>query len=122
MIKNNQKKVFAATLAVGAVSLMLLSGCEWFSFKKNSTDNVAVANKGESLLTIDGKSVFTVGEYEEQLNLARQRNQEIDMVLQMMPNAEREYIFKVFETGKIMQAWAQKEGIDKSPEFIKQRK
>ena len=122
MIKNNQKKVFAATLAAGAVSLMLLSGCEWFSFKKNSTDSVSVANKGDVLLTIDGKSVFTVGEYEEQLNLARQRNQEIDMVLQMMPNAEKEYIFKVFETGKIMQAWAEKEGIDKSPEFKKQRK
>lgn len=122
MNKNSQKRVFAASLVVGAAGLMLLSGCEWFSSKKETASTLAIVDKGDVLLTIDGKPVFTIAEYEEQLDAARQGNQEIDMVLQMMPNAEKEYIFKVFETGKIMQKWAEKEGIDQTEDFKKQRK
>ena len=121
MEKNNQKKVFAATLAVSIVGLGLLSGCGWFSKDKQGATESSVANKGDVLLSIDGKPVLTVEEYEEQLEMARQAHQEIDMLLQMMPNAEKEYIFQGIMTGKIMKEWAAKEGIDKSPEFLKQQ-
>lgn len=122
MNKNSQKNVFAASLVVGAAGLMLLSGCEWLSSKKDAVSPVAVVDKGDVLLTIDGKPALTVVEYEEQLEAARQGNQEIDMVLQMMPNAEKEYIYKVFETGQIMKAWAEKEGVHETEEFKKERK
>ena len=125
MDKYNQKKAFVATLVVGAAGLGLFSGCGWMSSSKNDKADTAeksVANKSDVLLSIDGKPVLTVAEYEEQLEIARKANQELEMVLQMMPNAEREYIFKMFETGKVLQKWADKEGISDSVEFKKQQK
>ena len=53
-----------------------------------------VADTSDVLMSIDGKPVLTVKEYEQQLDMARQANQQVDMILQMMPNAEKEYIFK----------------------------
>jgi hypothetical protein len=126
MHKNNQKRVFAATFVVGAVGLGLLSGCGWMSSskdaKKEDVAQSSVANKNDVLLSIDGKPVLTVEEYEDQLEAARQAHQEIEMLLQMMPNAEREYIFQGIATGKIMEAWAKKEGISDSAPFKKQQK
>lgn len=126
MNKNNQKKAFAATLVVGAVGLGLLSGCGWFSSskeaKKEETAQSSVVNNNDVLLSIDGKPVLTIAEYEEQLDAARQAHQEIEMLLQMMPNAEKEYIFQGIATGKIMESWAKKEGIADSEQFKKQQK
>lgn len=126
MYKNNKKNVFAATFMVGAVGLSLLSGCGWMSSSKDAKQNdiaqSSVVNKDEILLTIDGKPVLTVQEYEDQLDAARQANREIEMILQMLPNAEREHIFKVFETGQVLKKWAEQEGVTSTPEFKKQQK
>ena len=40
----------------------------------------------------------------------------------MMPNAEKDYIFKGIATTKLMKAWAENKGLDKDPEFKEQRK
>lgn len=126
MYKNNRKNVFAATFMVGAVGLSLLSGCGWMSSskdaKKEDATQSSVANTGDVLLSIDGKPVLTVQEYEDQLDAARQANREIEMILQMLPNAEREHIFKIFETGQVLKKWAEKEGVTETPEFKKQQK
>lgn len=114
MSVQNQKKVFAVTVLVGVAGLSFFSGCDWLPFGKKDNSEV--------LLKINGKPAMTAAEYEEQLDMARKSNQQIDMLLQMMPNAEKEYIFKGLSIGKLMKAWAEKEGIDKTAEFKKQQK
>jgi hypothetical protein len=98
--------------------LFTLAGCAWFS----NSDKVASCNSSDVLLEIDGKPALTVQEYEDQLEMARKSNAQIDMLLQMMPNAEKDIIFRGMTTAKLMQAWAQKEGVDATPEFKKQQK
>lgn len=104
--------------ALVILGLFSLAGCAWFS----KSDNVASCNSSDVLLEIDGKPALTVQEYEDQLDMARKSNAQIDMLLQMMPNAEKDIIFRGMTTAKLMQAWAQKEGIDSSAEFKKQQK
>lgn len=119
----NKKNLFAATFMVSMLGLAVFTGCGLW--KKNDTTETtegSVAKKDDVLLVIGGKPVLTVAEYEDQLTAARQAHQEIEMLLQMMPNAEKDYIFQGIMTGKIMQEWANKEGIDKDPEFKKQLK
>jgi len=113
-----QKTFFASIIVLGFGGLFFLSGCDWWPLKKEQEqgDGSAV------LLTIDGKPVLTAQEYEDQLNMARQANPQVDYLLDAMPNAEKDYVFKGVATGKLMKAWAEKEGLDKHPEIQKQRK
>ncbi len=100
------------------LGLFFIAGCDWFS-KSDKVPSYAGSNV---LLEIKGKPALTVQEYEEQLDMARKANAQIDMLIQMMPNAEKDIIFRGMTTAKLMQAWAQEKGIDKSEEFQKQRK
>ncbi|MBP6892665.1 peptidyl-prolyl cis-trans isomerase [Candidatus Babeliales bacterium] len=106
------------SVAISFLGLFLLVGCGWFSKSKKSES----FSGSDVLLEINGKPVLTVQEYEEQLDMARKANAQIDMLLQMMPNAEKDIIFRGMTTAKLMQAWAEKQNIDKSEEFQKQRK
>lgn len=106
------------SVAISFLGLFLLVGCGWFSKSKKSES----FSGSDVLLEINGKPVLTVQEYEEQLDMARKANAQIDMLLQMMPNAEKDIIFRGMITAKLMQAWAEKQNIDKSEEFQKQRK
>lgn len=100
--------------------LFFLAGCVWWPSLKSG--KVGSCNSSLALLEIDGKPVLTVQEYEDQLDMARKANAQIDMLLQMMPNAEKDIIFRGMTTAKLMQAWAEKQGVDKTEEFQKQRK
>ena len=106
------------SVVVSVFSLFLFAGCDWFS-KSNQTGS---CSGSDVILEINGKPALTVEQYEEQLDMARKANAQIDMLLQMMPNAEKDIIFRGMTTAKLMQAWAEKEGVDKSEEFKKQRK
>lgn len=106
------------SLVLSIFGLFIFAGCDWFS-KSNRTGS---CSGSDVLLEINGKPVLTVQEYEEQLDMARKANAQIDMLLQMMPNAEKDIIFRGMTTAKLMQAWAEKQGVDKSEEFKKQRK
>lgn len=121
-----QKKVLAATVLLGLGGITFLSGCKWWPFEESLKSTVKncspVKAEGDVLLTIDGKPALTVAEYEEQLDRARQENPQIDDLLNMMPNAEKDFVFKGVATGKLMQAWGKKEGIDQQEEFQKKRK
>lgn len=118
MKSSNNKIVMSVLFTAG---LILLSGCSWWPFGKKAAQGSSAAS-GDVLLTIDGTPAMTVQDYEEQLDMARKANPQIDMLLQMMPNAEREFVFRGMTTAKLMQAWAKKQGIDQTPEFQKQRK
>ncbi|MBP9765196.1 hypothetical protein KBD08_02570 [Candidatus Babeliales bacterium] len=101
---------------------LFLPGCGWWPFGKKTTSDYSSTGSGEVLLTIDGKPVLTSDEYEEQLDMARQANPQIEMFLAMVPNAEHDFVFKGMETARLVKAWAQKEGITDTPEFQKQLK
>jgi hypothetical protein len=113
-------KPLVFSLALTFSGLFLLTGCAWWPFSNNKSSSSSVPS--DVLLSIDGKPALTVSEYEEQLEMARKANPQIDMLLQMMPNAEKEYIFRGMMTAKLMKAWAQKQGIDKTDDFKKQQK
>ncbi len=118
----NKHRVVSAVILVSG--LTLFSGCAWWPFGGSSSKDTSSqsASGDDVLLSINGTPALTVEKYEEQLAMAAQANPQIGMLLQMMPNAEKDFIFKGMATAELMKAWAQKEGIDKTPEFQKQRK
>ena len=126
---NIQKKIYATVFALGVMGFVAKTHCPWwwpFDDSNQSTSHQQDVDhnhvEGEVLLTINGKPVLGSDDYEAQLDMARQSNPQVDALLNMMPNAEKDFVFKGVATGKLMQAWAEKEGIDKTPEFKKQRK
>lgn len=121
----NQKQLLSL-IFLGLITLMFIAGCKLPFMNdlksKEEISHVPSIDNHDVLLSIDGKPALTVQEYEDQLNMARGANQQVDMLLNMMPNAEKEFVFKGIATGKLMKAWAEKEGIDKNSEFLKQKK
>ena len=121
---NSQNKILTSVMLLGLV--LGVSGCKWWPFddkkKSDVTSHMPDVDHDQVLLTINGVPVLTVQEYEEQLDMARQANPQVDALLNMMPNAEKDFVFKGVATGKLMKAWAENKGIDKSSEFQKQRK
>lgn len=120
---NTSHKHLFVTLFCASFGLLLLSGCAWWPFNKNASQSTSSAGcSSDVLMSIDGKPALTVADYEEQLEMARKANPQIDMLLQMMPNAEKDFVFRGMLTAKLIKAWAEKEGVDQTEEFKKQRK
>ncbi|MCX5923242.1 MAG: hypothetical protein NTU89_01615 [Candidatus Dependentiae bacterium] len=117
----NKYRVVSAILVVSG--LTLFSGCAWWPFGGSSSKEESTKSESASnvLLSINGTPALTVEKYEEQLEMAKQANPQIGMLLQMMPNAEKDFIFRGMATAEMMKAWAKKEGIDKTEDFKKQR-
>lgn len=121
MISTPERKHVVSLMFVG--SLLLLTGClnkkeESCSQENNSTSMV---DRGEVLLSIDGKPVLFSDDFEDQKAMAQQSNQQLNMILQMMPEAEYKMLFKSIEAGHLMKAWVVREGIDQKPDLVKQR-
>lgn len=115
------KNISQFSRAFFCASLVLLAGCAWWPFSK-SKSSIASTGSGEILATINGKPLLTSTDYEEKLAMARQANPQVEMILAMMPNAEKEFIFKGILVSELMKAWAQEEGIEYTAEFQKQRR
>ncbi len=106
------------SLVFSVFGLLIFAGCDWMSKSEKSGS----CSGSDVLLEINGKPVLTAQEYEEQLDMARKANAQIDMLIQMMPNAEKDILFRGMTTAKLMEAWAKENGIDKTEEFQKHRK
>lgn len=106
------------------MSLLFLTGCfgEKDEKKSSGADSHHVQESSEVLFYIDEKPVLTVAEYEEQKSMAQQANPQVNMILQMMPDAEYNILFKGMVTSRMMKEWGVRNKIDQDPEFIKQRK
>lgn len=117
----NKQRIVSAVLMVSG--LTLFSGCAWWPFGGSSSkeESTHVSSDSNVLLSINGAPALTVDKYEEQLEMAKQANPQISMLLQMMPNAEKDFIFRGMATAEMMKAWAKKEGIDKTEDFKKQK-
>ena len=125
MIIAKEKKVVMSLLMVG--SLFMLTGClgEKEKTAKIESDcgcQSEDSGKGEVLLSIDGKPALYVEDFEDQKAMAQQSNQQLSMILQMMPDAEYSMLFKSIEAGHLMKEWVVREGIDQNPDLVKQRR
>ncbi len=115
-------------LSLALISILGLAGCMSSSKNEQSTqselEDQALNNNTmnqEVLLTIDGKPVLTVNEYEEQLQEAAQASPQLEMMLQMSPNVEYDFIFNQLKMAKLMNYWAHSTGLTETEEFKKDR-
>lgn len=124
IIPTTEKKSVVSLLLIG--SLFMLTGClgEKAKDTHQAADEVTThsssANKGEVLLSIDGKPVLYADDFEDQKAMAQQSNQQLNMILQMIPDAEFTIIFKSIEAAHLMKASALKHGVDQDAQFVKQ--
>jgi hypothetical protein len=125
MILTTEKKSATSLLLVGC--LFVLPGCFGEKAKApkveeelSSSQTSGSVSKGDVLLSIDGKPVLYVEDFEDQKAMAQQSNQQLNMILQMMPDAEYSMLFKSIEAGYLMKEWVIREGIDQKPELKKQ--
>jgi len=111
-------------LGIALFSVVMLSGCLSWPWKKSvqtaSEQGTNIANE-EVLLSIDGKPVLTVEDYENQLKEAAASSPQLEMMLQMTPDAEYEFIFNNLKMTKLISHWAHATGITESAEFKKDR-
>lgn len=110
------------------VGLLFLAGCggsdkaEVVDVSVNpSSSNSVAAGSGEVLLSIDGKPVITADKFEEHKQMAAKGNQQLQMLLAMMPDAEYNILFKNMANQQIIKAWGEKNGVASNPGFIKER-
>ncbi len=115
-MKSTQKMFFSV------LSLMFLAGCAWWPFSKSKSEGSKSTKSDQVLLMIDGEPVITQEKYEKILKLACENNPQLRMIIDMMPNAEKDLIFKGIVTAELIKAWAKKQGIDQTEEFKEQRK
>jgi len=122
-------KLFEASTRVYILCLMLVTLCGCWPFGKgdnNSADysstSSATSLSDDVLMTVDGNVVLTVAEYEELVDMIRQTNQQFAMMIEMMPDAEKDFVFKGISASKLMKAWAEKNGVDKTEEFLREQK
>ncbi len=122
MISKTDKKSVISLVLVS--SLFLLTGCLGEKEKagkiEDETSSSQVAGKGDVLLSIDGKPVLYVDDFEDQKAMAQQSNQQLNMILQMMPDAEYSMLFKSIEAGHLMKEWVLRAELDQDPKFVKQ--
>lgn len=119
-ISTTEKRFVSTFLLAG--SLLFVAGC--FSDKKEEVvqaeqTSLTSSDRGELLLSIDGKPVLYSEDFEDQKMMALQSDQRLQMIMQVIPNAEYEMIYKGIEGGCVLKEWVHRHGIDKKPEFAK---
>lgn len=121
IISRTEKNSVSTILLAG--SLLFLAGCIGDKKESKSIDKVQEAylptNRGELLLSIDGKPVLYVKDFEEQKAMAIQTEPRLQMILQMVPDAEYTMIFKSLEAAHVVKEWVHRQGLDKTDEFKK---
>jgi len=117
----------AKLLQLAFVAILSLPGCMQPSKNNDSvqaeSENqmIVPVSSQNTLLSIDGKPVLTVEEYEEQLQDAAAQSPQLEMMLQMSPNVEYDYIFNELKMAKLINHWAHATGVTQSEEFKKDR-
>lgn len=118
MILMTEKRSVTTFLLAG--SLLLVTGC--FHDKKDeekATSAQLATDRGDLLLSIDGKPVLYAQDFEDQKAMALQTDPRLGMMLQVMPNLEVELILASIEGGKIIEEWVKREKLDQDPTFAK---
>lgn len=118
LFKTNQK------IYILCLALLCLSGCWSSSDQKNKEVNASSATSlsDNVLMTVNGDVVLTVEEYEKVVDMICQYNPEFAMKMEIMPNAEKDFVFKGIASSKLMKSWAEQNGVNKTPEFIEEQR
>lgn len=117
------------SVSLSLVSLLALSGCDWFGAKKIS-DSASVAStesvktdvaqpKGEALLSINGKVLLTVPEFEEEMAQFLDLQPQYKQMMAFMPDAEYQ-IFSNVKSERILDEWANKNKLNERADFKKE--
>lgn len=102
---NMNKSFFKLSLIV--VPALFLAGCNWFSSDKSSV-----------LATIDGKTLLTENQFNQELEQIMESNPQLRQLLPMMPDL-KENILKSVVDREVMSFWIKEKGIDKSEAYKK---
>ncbi len=112
-----QKKfVSTKNMMTLALSLLVLLPACWQSDK--STESKAINDGSPAMLSVDGKTLITEKSFKDYFDnlLASNQNPQLQMMLQLLPNAKQE-LFKGQVNEKMICYWAEKEGITSSEEY-----
>lgn len=111
---NTQKNFFSLSLII--VPALFLAGCNWFSSKK---DSVATSADGSTVLaSVDGKTILTVSQFEQELEQIMESNPNLRQLLPMMPDL-KENIFKSLVDREVMSFWVKEKGVDQQDDYKK---
>jgi peptidyl-prolyl cis-trans isomerase C len=116
-------KQLSKTLAKSSLlglSLLLVSGCNFFG-KKDSSVETSTANDNSAVLcSINGKPVINEAEFLNNLNQMIQANQYFrGATAESLPKELQRKFFEQLVTQKLIEAHANENGIEKHPEFVK---
>lgn len=121
-MKISRKVTSRMFFAALGLSVLGFSGCQNpFAKKNDAAGTGSVTGTGEVLLSIDGKPVLFVDQYEAQKEAAQRSNQQVAFLLQMMPDAEYNMLFKGMKIGALMEEWCKREGVMDLPEFKEEK-
>lgn len=113
------KKKHIFNLSLLSVLLVSLSGCFGGGEKKGI--EAEIYNDGsEVLISIDGKPKMTVKSFEKFLETISEGNDQLKMMLQIMPDA-KEQVFKGKKQALIFSEYADREGIKNTQEYKKKK-
>lgn len=107
------------------LSLALLPGC-WPFEQKEEPDTVPmskltpsqkVTDGSEVLLSINGRPVITEKSLQEYIEQAKGANEQVAMILEIMPNAEHDIFFNGLMQDKLLKEWIKDKGIDQRQEY-----
>lgn len=123
VIKHRTKMLSVALLGIACLSGCMSSLWQSKDGAQSELEDVAVfpVNQQGVLLEVDGKPVLTITEYEDQLQEAAASSPQLEMMLQMSPNVEYDFIFNQLKMAKLINHWAHATGVTESEEFKKDR-
>lgn len=114
------------SVSLSIISLVMLSGCDWFGAKNTNgsgtmTSSEAVKTdvpqvKGEVLLSMDGKTLLTVPEFEEEMAQFLDLQPQYKQMMAFMPDAEYQ-IFSNVKSERILDEWARKNKLTERLDF-----
>ncbi len=116
----NHKNKVKSFYGVAVLALALLSGCDWCCKKKGcQKDASSSANMQDGktvLLTIDGKSMITVDQFNDYYNQFLAANPRLQGMIQFLPNAKQEILNGMINE-EIVVYWAKQNKVDQNAEY-----
>ncbi len=115
-------KTYARTLHVAAFSLLLLlSGCACLKKDGESTSPIGASATEEVLVSMNGKPVLTLKEFQQFINDAISADQQMQMMAQFMPDFEEQVFDRAKVRELVINEWAKRTNAAAKEEYRKQR-
>lgn len=103
-----------STVGIVLVAIGFLPHCNFF--KKKSVP------EGQPLMSISGTPVITTKTLEDYIQQAREANPQVDLILQMVPNAQHDIFYTTLVNDYLVREWARRAGVTSRPEYLEKRR